>query len=354
MIVDDSLSIRLMLKSMFADVPEISVVATAQDPLDAQEKMKRVEIDVMTLDVEMPHMDGITFLEKLMKLKPIPVVMISTLTHEGSTSAMKALELGAVDVIGKPSQKADEIAQYKPTIVSKVIAAAHARIGQRKPLIAPTTAKILDVEPSLTTDQVLPRRSIALTGAEPPLIAIGASTGGTEAIRKVLGDLSADGPGVVIVQHMSPGFTKSFAERLNINSPLTVQEAADRMPIERGHAYLAPGDRHLAVKTVAGKYYCHVFDAEKVSRHKPAVNVLFRSVADQVGKQATATLLTGMGDDGATGLKEIADAGGFTIAQDEASCIVFGMPKVAIGLGAAKEILSLEKIATTIKERTTS
>lgn len=349
MIIDDSLSIRLMLKKILANVPNIRVVASAENPIDAREKLQRVDVDVITLDVEMPQMDGITFLEKLMKLKPIPVVMISTLTQKGSETALKALELGAVEIIGKPSANAAELDDYKEEIISKIIAAAAATVGNKKKSSALATGEIL----AQTSTELTHNIEEIITKAAPTsptasntaghVIALGASTGGTEVLRTLLSKLPNTLPPLVIVQHMSPSFTAAFAKRLNDASAITVVEAEANLCLKPGHAYIAPGDRHFAIQKRSAGYVCKIIDADKVSRHRPAVDVLFRSVANEAGSNCIAAIFTGMGDDGAQGLKDIADTGGITIAQDEASCVVFGMPKAAIALGAAQHVLNVEK-----------
>lgn len=347
MVIDDSLSIRLMLKKILASVPNIRVVASAENPIDAREKLQRVEVDVITLDVEMPQMDGITFLEKLMKLKPIPVVMISTLTQKGSETALKALELGAVEIIGKPSAVATELDGYKEEIISKIIAAAAANVGNKQKSSALASGETLakaTTEITHSVDEIIHKAAPSATtlpGGQ--VIAFGSSTGGTEVLRTLLNKLPNTLPPIVIVQHMSPSFTTAFANRLNDNSTITVLEAEANLPLKNGHAYIAPGDRHFAIQKAGTGYVCKIIDAEKVSRHRPAVDILFRSVANECGGNCIAAIFTGMGDDGAQGLKDIADTGGTTIAQDEASCVVFGMPKAAIALGAAKHVLNIEQ-----------
>lgn len=349
MVVDDSLSIRLMLQKIINATPDLEVAATASNADEARAKLTAANPDVMTLDVEMPGMDGLMFLEKLMALRPMPVVMVSTLTHKGTAAALRALEIGAVDVVGKPSASAQDITQSAAEITDKIRAAAHARIGNRRNLpVKPMNAQALGVKPSLTTDAVLPLKSTP-TDKRPSLIAIGASTGGTEAIRVVLQHLPNTLPGIVIAQHMSAGFTKPFAERLKNLTKLNVMEARDNQPIETGCAYIAPAGLHLAVRYKNNGYVCSVMDGEAVNRHKPSVDVLFRSCVNEAGANVHAAILTGMGDDGARSLLELKNAGAFTLAQNEASCVVYGMPKAAAELGAACAVGDLETIATKLQ-----
>lgn len=357
MIVDDSLSIRLLLKGILSEAPDMEVVATAADPLQAIEEMKKVKPDVMTLDVEMPNMNGIEFLQKIMNLNPLPVVMVSTLTKEGSETALKALEIGAVDVVGKPSAKAEDLKQSVEEITSKVRAAACAKVGGKRPnqhvqhIMAENTHSNLlgDTQEHATLDEVLPLLATKPGNSERPnIIAIGASTGGPQALQEILTTLPVTTPGVVITQHMAAGFTQMFAKRLDGLCDVTVVEAQDGDIIKPGHVYIAPARQHMAVDFVGGQYKCHVFNSANVSRHKPSVDVLFRSIANQAGSNALAIILTGMGDDGAKALKEVKNVGGTTIAQDESSSIVFGMPRVAIEEGGAMEVLSLRQIVEKI------
>lgn len=352
LIVDDQLSMRMLIREILHQTPDLKVVGTAGNGIEARDKIRDLQPDVLTLDVEMPEMDGLTFLEKLMKLSPMPVVMISTLTQKGSSTAIKALELGAVDVIGKPEKSGRRLLEEQAEeVCNKIRAAAYARVhGQSKLAPAlPSAAALnaLNTTKVFETDAVLPRQKLAVQGG--PLICIGSSTGGTEAVRTILQNLPNTLPPIAVVQHISAGFTKTFAQRLSELSSLDVTEARDGMPMEHGCAYIAPGDKHLAVRFSAGKYYCRLLDGERVSRHKPSVDVLFRSAADMAGSNAVGIILTGMGDDGAKGLKEMKDAGAYTIGQDEASCVVYGMPKAALGLGALSEQLSLGLIATKIE-----
>ncbi len=336
LIVDDSALVRQMLSEMLGSAPDIEVVGTAQDPYVARERIKSLNPDVLTLDVEMPRMDGVTFLRNLMRLRPMPVVMVSTLTEKGADITLQALELGAVDFVSKPkTDLSHTLEDYAEEIIAKVRNAAVARV---QPL---TT-----VAPRRDADAVLGRK--AGSGhfrTTERILAIGASTGGTEAIKAVLQQLPADTPGTVITQHIPEAFSAPFARRMNDNSAMTVCEAEDGQQIITGHVYIAPGNRHLMVERDGARYVCRLHDGPPVNRHKPSVDVLFRSVAQNVGSNAVAVLLTGMGDDGARGLLEIQQTGAPTIAQDENSSVVWGMPGAAVNLGAADEVLPLNKIA---------
>ncbi len=332
LIIDDSALMRQLLAKILAADPMIEVAGTAPDPYIARDRIKALQPDVLTLDVEMPRMDGLTFLEKLMAGHPMPVVMVSTLTQKGCDVTLRALELGAVDFFAKPVlDTSTGVLQGAEQIVEKVKAAARARVtgSAQRPPVSHFVASSVGTG-YRTTHQVL---------------AIGASTGGTEAIREVLAALPADSPGIVIVQHMPPGFTASFAARLNNLCAIRVKEAEDGDRVLPGTALLAPGNYHMAVKRSGAEVSVRVFTAEPVNRHRPAVDVLFQSVADQLGSNAAGALLTGMGDDGARGLKLMRDAGAHTIAQDESSCVVFGMPREAILRGGAEKVLPLGDIA---------
>jgi two-component system chemotaxis response regulator CheB len=340
LVVDDSALVRKLLSTMLSCDPGIEVVGTAADPLIAREKIKQLNPDVLTLDVEMPRMDGITFLENLMRLRPMPVVMVSSLTQEGAEVTLRALELGAVDFFTKPSNDlASTFAEGAQEICAKVKLAALARPRQR------AAVRKLDVPPRLTADAVLPRAQSAGTRGGMPIIAIGASTGGTEAIRVVLEAMPPDAPPIVITQHIPAAFSGPFASRMDNCSAMRVCEARDGQPIQPGHAYIAPGSQHLLVMWDGAKYVCRLHNGPPVNRHKPSVDVLFRSMAASVGKAAIAALLTGMGDDGARGLLELQQGGAHTLVQDEESSVVWGMPGAAWKLGAASEKLPLEHIA---------
>jgi two-component system chemotaxis response regulator CheB len=332
LIVDDSAVVRLLLTEIISSDESIQVVGTATDPYDAREKIKRLSPDVITLDVEMPKMDGLTFLSNLMRLRPMPVVMISTLTEKGSDITYQALSLGAVDFITKPkSNLMGTLEDYRDEIVAKIKAAAQSNLG--------------------ALSHVHEARPIKLDGAlsgKIQLIAMGASTGGTEAIKHILRGLPEGLPPIVIAQHIPDVFSTSYAQRLNSLCDITVIELRERQILKPGFAYLAPGDDHLLVEKEGRQLYGWVEKTEPVNRHRPSVDVLFNSVAQACGKTALGIILTGMGGDGAQGLKNIKEAGGLTIAQDEASSVVWGMPGRAVALGAAMKIMPLDKIAEAI------
>jgi len=343
LIIDDSALVRQTLSDILASDPEIEVIGTAADPFAAARRM-RIELpDVITLDVEMPRMDGITFLRKLMAQHPIPVVMCSSLTEAGSRTLMQALEAGAVDVIEKPRIDTEKLLhEAQARICDAVKGAAAARL-RRPGAPAPVP------QPKLTADAMLPppdSRAMAYTTES--VVCIGASTGGTEAIRAVLEALPATSPGIVIVQHMPEKFTAAFAQRMNGLCALEVKEAADGDAVLRGHVLIAPGNRHMLLQRSGARYYVAVKDGPLVSRHRPSVDVLFRSAARSAGANAVGIIMTGMGDDGAKGLAEMQAAGALTVAQDEATSIVFGMPKEAIALGAADRVLPLDRLAGVI------
>lgn len=337
LIVDDSAAIRQLLTRILSTDPEIEVVGTAADPYFARQKIISLQPDVITLDVEMPRMDGLTFLEKLMAAKPMPVVMVSSLTQSGAEVTLRALELGAVDFFAKPTMDTlTGVGNGAKEIVAKVKAAARASVrlpAQRNMGIAALAAKRVATSGS---------SNYRLTHQ---LIAIGASTGGTEAIKDVLMLMPPDSPPIVIVQHMPPGFTASFSERMDKLCQISVKEAADGDYVGPGQCLIAPGSFHMAIERNGAQFKARVFDAEQVNGHRPAVDVLFRSCATQVGKNVVAAILTGMGDDGARGLRMIKDAGGQTVAQDEATCVVYGMPKEAVAHGGVDVVRPLDKIA---------
>ncbi|TWI02823.1 two-component system chemotaxis response regulator CheB [Luteimonas cucumeris] len=344
LIVDDSAVVRQMLTEILSGDPAIEVVGAAADPLLAREKIKRLNPDVITLDVEMPRMDGLAFLENLMRLHPLPVVMISSLTERGADATLQALSLGAVDFVSKPRlDVARGLQDYAEEIIAKVKAAAHARVRPLARTSAPAVA--------LSSSAPAPALRFRTTDR---LIAIGASAGGTEALRVVLEQMPADAPAIVMTQHIPAGFSHAFAERLDRHSAMAVREAGDGEAILPGHAYLPPGGKHLRVIRDGARWRCRIDDGPAVNRHKPAVDVLFRSVAANAGANAIGAILTGMGDDGARGLLEIAQAGAPTLVQDEASSVVWGMPGSAVRLGAAREIVPLERIATRLLELTNS
>ncbi len=341
LIVDDSALIRALLKEIIQQDPELQLVGQAPDAYVARDLIKQLNPDVITLDIEMPRMDGLTFLEKLMNARPTPVVMISSLTESGSEATFRAMELGAVDFVAKPKLGIREgMEAYADDIRDKIKAASRARL--HKPRAAGK---------SLDSRDKAPRESRSPIVGTEKIIAIGASTGGTEAIKDVLIDLPADSPGIVITQHMPPGFTRTFAERLNRLSRLHVVEAKGGERILPGHAFVAPGDHHLLVERSGANYVTRLSDGPQVHRHRPAVDPMFESVAQCAGRNVIAALLTGMGKDGAIGLKAIRDAGGYTLAQDEASCVVYGMPREAVALGAAEEVLDLAQIAEALMQQ---
>jgi len=350
LIIDDSALVRQLLTEIFNSDPDIKVVGTAQDPYDAREKIKKLNPDVLTLDVEMPKMDGITFLTNLMRLRPMPVVMISSLTEKGADVTFEALELGAIDFVSKPKIDVSVgLKEYSEEICEKVKTASVARVH------AISDRRKLDVQPKLSADAVLQKRKgpSKLKTTE-KIIALGASTGGTEAIKEVLVRMPADSPGIVISQHIPEAFSKPFAERMNKTSAMTVYEAADGQQILPGHVYIAPGNRHLIVERSGARYICRLNDGPLVNRHKPSVDVMFRSVAHNVGANAVGVLLTGMGADGAAGLKEMLESGAKTLVQDEKSSVVWGMPGEAFKRGAAKDQYPLDQIAKELLKRSES
>jgi two-component system chemotaxis response regulator CheB len=345
-VVDDSALVRSLLAEIINRQRDMECIGTANDPLIAREMIRELNPDVLTLDVEMPRMDGIDFLGRLMRLRPMPVVMISTLTERGAEVTMKALELGAVDFVAKPRVGlANGINELASQIVDKirVEAVAHVRRAAPRDTAAASTPAAGATSAPATT--LLGRLSTE------KLICIGASTGGTEAIREVLVQMPADSPAIVITQHMPPGFTTSFAARLNGLCQITVKEAVNGERILPGHAYIAPGGTQFRVARSGANYVAVVDDGDPVNRHKPSVEVLFKSAAAVVGRNAFGIMLTGMGNDGAAAMREMKDAGSYNYVQDEASCIVFGMPREAIAHGAADEVLPLNQIASALITR---
>jgi len=331
-VVDDSALMRQMLQSVLNGDPEIDVVGTAPDPLSARQMIKDLNPDVVTLDIEMPKMDGLAFLEKIMTLRPMPVIMVSSLTKRGAETTLRALASGAVDFVTKPSGGAkDGLLSLKTELVPKVKAAAGATVatpGRKRP------------------QSPLPATKTRRARAD--LIAIGASTGGVAALQTVLTALPSTCPGVVIVQHMPPAFTKSLAARLDRRSALTVVEARDGEPVLKGHAYVAPGGHHLEVARSKDGFRCRVYDGPLVSRHRPSVDLLFQSVAKYAGAKSVGAILTGMGRDGADGLLAMREAGAMTLGENQTSCVVYGMPRVAMEIGAVAAELSLEDIGKEI------
>jgi two-component system, chemotaxis family, protein-glutamate methylesterase/glutaminase len=352
--VDDSALIRSLMTEIINGQPDMTVVATAPDPLVARELIKQHNPDVLTLDVEMPRMDGLDFLEKLMRLRPMPVVMVSSLTERGNEITLRALELGAVDFVTKPKVGIrDGMLDYAEKLADKVRAAARARVRAHHAPAAPaanTGTATASAHATQAGASHAPMVNNPLLSTE-KLIIVGASTGGTEAIREVLTPLPPDAPAVLIAQHMPPGFTKSFATRLNGLCRITVKEAEHGERVLPGHAYIAPGHAHLLLARSGANYIAHLSDDPPVNRHRPSVDVLFRSAATHAGKNAIGVILTGMGRDGAAGLLEMRRAGAYTLAQDEASCIVFGMPREAIALGAADDISPLADMSRRVMAR---
>ncbi|MGO4307195.1 MULTISPECIES: protein-glutamate methylesterase/protein-glutamine glutaminase [unclassified Cupriavidus] len=330
--VDDSALIRSLMTEIINSQPDMEVVGTAPDPLVARDLIKRLNPDVLTLDVEMPRMDGLDFLERLMRLRPMPVLMVSSLTERGSEITMRALELGAVDFVTKPKLGIrDGLIEYTDTIADKIRAASRARVRVRAeaPAEGAPAAPILRT-PLLSTEK---------------LIIVGASTGGTEAIKEFLMPLPPDCPAVMIVQHMPAGFTKSFAQRLNGLCRITVKEAEHGERVLPGYAYIAPGDSHLLLARSGANYVAHLSQEAPVNRHRPSVDVLFDSAAVHGGKNVTGVILTGMGKDGARGMLRMREAGAYNLSQDEQSCIVFGMPKEAIAAGGVHEVVPLHQMS---------
>ncbi|MDD0840082.1 chemotaxis response regulator protein-glutamate methylesterase [Curvibacter sp. HBC61] len=348
-VVDDSALVRSLLSEIINRQRDMECVGTANDPLIAREMIRELNPDVITLDVEMPRMDGIDFLGRLMRLRPMPVVMISTLTEKGAEVTLRALELGAIDFVAKPRVGlANGINELANQIVDKIRVAsvAHVRRGHQE-LLTHAMPSGASASTTAAAAPAAPRAAPTLLGrlSTEKLIFIGASTGGTEAIKEILVRMPADSPGIVITQHMPPGFTTSFAARLNGLCQITVKEAVHGERILPGHAYIAPGGKQFRVDRSGANYVAVVEDGEPVNRHKPSVEVLFKSGAALVGRNAYAIMLTGMGNDGARAMREMKDAGSYNYAQDEASCIVFGMPREAIAHGAVDEVLPLDKIA---------
>jgi len=337
LVIDDSALIRSVMKEIIDREKDMECVGAAPDPLVAREMIKDLNPDVLTLDVEMPKMDGLDFLERLMRLRPMPVLMVSTLTERGSDITFRALELGAVDFVSKPKLDiARGMEEYAIEITDKIRAAAQARV--RKFGDGPVVSE------KHSADAILPSVAGRFSSTE-KLIIIGASTGGTEAIREILMKLPADAPGILVTQHMPEHFTKSFADRLDSLCKISVKEAENNERILPGHAYIAPGHSHLLLKRSGANYMTKLDQGELVNRHRPSVDVLFRSAANVAGANALGVILTGMGKDGVQGMLEMKKAGSHTIAQDEASCVVFGMPKEAIAAGAVSEVLPLQNIA---------
>lgn len=333
LVVDDSSMMRQLLSSVLAEDPEIEVVGAAPDPFVARDLIKSLNPDVVTLDVEMPHMDGVTFLRKIMALRPTPVIMISSLTQAGAQITIEALEIGAVDFVAKPTNNiATGLSSLASTLQAKVKAAAHAKVGHRRTAVVAT-----------------PRAVRPRTGKS-RMVFLGASTGGVEAIKAVLMSLPSDCPSILITQHMPERFTASFAERLNKECPMAVSEARHDDIIEPGHVYIAPGSHHLEVVRKGTGFACLLHDGPPVSGHRPSVDVLFRSAARVVGRNAVGVILTGMGKDGAEGMLEMKNAGAITVGQDEESSLVYGMPRVAFERGGVMKQCPLGKVGDALLE----
>lgn len=342
LIVDDSAVVRQTLADILSSDPEIEVIATATDPFVAASRIQEQIPDVITLDIEMPKMDGITFLQKIMSQHPIPVVICSSLSERGSASGLRAMELGAVDIITKPKMGTKQFFEESRIHICDVVKAA-AMVNIRKFI-----SHKIEVEPKLSADVIMPKTSKAMLQTTEKVVVVGASTGGTEALKTFLEAFPLDSPGIVIVQHMPENFTTAFANRLDSICRLTVKEAQDGDTVIRGRALIAPGNHHLLLKRSGARYYVEVKDGPLVSRHRPSVDVLFRSAARYAGKNSVGVIMTGMGDDGAKGMLELKEAGAFTIAQDKNTCVVFGMPQEAIKIGAAIKVLPLQSIAANV------
>lgn len=339
LVIDDSALIRKLLTEIINGQADMRVVGTAPDPLIAREMIRSLAPDVLTLDVEMPKMDGLDFLARLMRLRPMPVLMVSTLTERGSEATLRALELGAVDFVAKPKVGISSgMAEYAEEITAKIRAAAQAKVRR---------TSILAAAPGFTADAVLPALANRIASTE-KLIVMGASTGGTEAIREVLIRMPPDCPGILIAQHMPEAFTRSFANRLDSLCRIRVKEAGNGERVLAGHAYVAPGHSHLLIKRSGANYVTELSQAPAVNRHRPSVDVLFRSAANHAGRNAVGVILTGMGKDGAVGMLEMKKAGSYNLAQNEETCVVFGMPKEAIATGAVDETVPLCELAQRI------
>jgi two-component system chemotaxis response regulator CheB len=349
LIVDDSALVRSLLARILGEDPQIEVVGAAADAFIARDKIKALRPDVLTLDVQMPRMDGLQFLRNLMRLRPMPVVMCSSLTARGAEVTLAALELGAVDFITKPRIDLEhELSAYAGELIEKVKAAASARVralvDEADPVSGPASTRPTAGPPR--PRHALTRGSASQTSDQ--IIAIGASTGGTEAIRQVLSRLPADSPGVVIAQHIPRAFSQQFAARMDACSALSVQEASDGALIQPGRAYIAPGDRHLLVERDGAHYRCRLQDGAPINRHRPSIDLLFGSMARQLGAKGIGVILTGMGADGARGLQQMRSNGAYTLAQDEASSVVWGMPGAAVALDAVERVVPIEEMAAAL------
>ncbi len=346
LIVDDSALIRSVLREIISDQPDMEVVGVAPDPLVARELIRQTDPDVLTLDVEMPKMDGLDFLERLMRLRPMPVVMVSSLTERGSETTLRALELGAVDFVAKPKISIQSgMRDYAELIAEKIRIASRARVRARPRQADGAHVSGNPAAHGAGGDAARPVGSLRMPfGSSEKLIIIGASTGGTEAIREFLQQMPSDCPGILIVQHMPEGFTRSFAQRLDSLCRISVREAVHGERVLPGHAYLAPGHSHLLLARSGANYVTALDQGPPVNRHRPSVDVLFESAAINAGKNALGVILTGMGKDGAAGMLKMREAGAFNVAQDEASCVVYGMPREAVAVGAVHEVAPLVQL----------
>ncbi len=340
LIVDDSAIVRQTLSELLSSDPQIDVMATASDPYFAAKKISEQVPDVITLDIEMPKMDGLTFLQKIMIQHPIPVVICSSLSEKGSASALKALEYGAVEIITKPRLGTKQYLEESRMHICDIVKAAASTNLRR------VSARLIEVQPKLTADVIIAKsNNKAMIKTTEKVVVVGASTGGTEALRTFLEAFPLDSPGIVIVQHMPENFTKAFAKRLDGLCRITVKEAEDGDTVIRGRALIAPGNKHMLLKRSGARYFVEIKDGPLVSRHRPSVDVLFRSAARYAGKNCVGVIMTGMGDDGAKGMLEMKETGAYNIAQDEKSCVVFGMPNEAIKLGGVDKVLPLDLIS---------
>jgi two-component system chemotaxis response regulator CheB len=341
MIVDDSAMVREFVRETLAATPDLELTAAAADPYLARDKMKRLRPDVIILDVEMPRMDGITFLQKLMAARPTPVVMFSSRTQAGAETTLKALELGAVDFVAKPTRGlADRLPETAAQLVDKVRGAARAKVRRKGP-----SPGELAVPQRVEVDQVVRLAKAPPRPGGPMVVLMGASTGGTVALERVLTRMPADSPPIAVVQHMPQHFTDAFARRLDERSQMAISEARDKQTLSPGQAVIAPGGRHLLLERSGGGYWAHITEGPPVNRHRPSVDVLFRSGVNSAGPNAVAVLLTGMGDDGARGMSDLHQAGAFTIAQNEETSTVYGMPKAAVERGAADRVVPIDSVA---------
>ncbi len=343
LIVDDSAVVRKTLEEILSSDKRIEVIGAAADPFLAAQRMRQEAPDVVTLDVEMPRMDGLTFLKKIMSQHPLPVVMCSSLTDKGSETAMKALEYGAVEIITKPRMGTKKfLEEARVRVCDSVVAAASARVRRY-------TGRSLKIQKKLTADAVMAKPTgRAMVRTTEKIVVVGASTGGTEALREFLRALPRDAPGIVVVQHMPENFTAAFSRRLDDLCLVTVKEAKDNDTVLPGRVLIAPGNRHTLLKRSGARYYVEVKDGPLVCRHRPSVDVLFRSAARYAGKNAVGVIMTGMGDDGARGMKEMHDAGSYNIGQDEDTCVVYGMPHEAVKMGGVDKSVPLQRIATEV------